>query len=116
VLIHDRYGVAVTVVALVGAVGAIISLFRPHILPALRIYFRATIAVVAIQVVIGLVLVVTGNHPHELIHWFYGAATLLTLPLAMSIGRTMQVREQHIWLLGGALLTMLFALRAMGTG
>lgn len=115
-LIHDRYGFAVTVVALVGAVGAIISLIRPQILPALRIYIRATIAVVALQVLIGLVLVATGKHPHELIHWFYGAATLLTLPLAVSIGRTVRGREQHIWLVGGALLTMLFALRAMGTG
>jgi hypothetical protein len=112
VLIHDRYGLVLTVVAAVGACAAIVSLFLPRILPIVRLYLRATIAVVAVQVAIGIVLVATG----ELLHWLYGAATLLTLPIAMWIGKRLGAREQQVWLAGGAVLTVLFALRAIATG
>lgn len=115
-LIHDRYGVVLTVVAAVGAVAAIVSLFRPRILPLVRSYLRATIAVVAIQVAIGIVLVATGHAPQQLLHWLYGAATLLALPVAMLIGKRLGGREEQVWLAGGAVLTVLFALRAMATG
>jgi hypothetical protein len=116
VLIHDRYGLVLTVVAAIGAIVAIVGLFRPRILPIVRLYFRVAIALVAIQVAIGLVLVATGDRPKDLLHWLYGAATLLTLPLAMSIGKRLGGREEQIWLAGGAVMTMLFAFRAIATG
>jgi heme A synthase len=116
VLVHDRYGFVLTVVAAVGACATIVSLFRPRMLPVLRLYLRVTIALVAVQVAIGLVLVATGQRPHQLLHWLYGATMLLTLPVAMSIGKRLGAREQQIWLAGGAVLTVLFALRAMATG
>jgi heme A synthase len=115
-LIHDVYGLVLTVVAAIGAIAAIGSLIRPQILPMVRVYLRITIAVVAVQVVIGIVLVATGDRPAQLIHWFYGAVTLLTLPLAIWLGGKLGGREQHVWLVGGAVLTVLFALRAMATG
>src|ERR1017187_9188265 len=40
VLIHDRYGLVLTSVAALGAIAAIVSLFRPRILPAVRLYLR----------------------------------------------------------------------------
>lgn len=116
VLIHDRYGLVLTVVAAIGAIVAIVGLFRPRIVPIVRLYFRVAIALVAIQVAIGLVLVATGDRPKDLLHWLYGAATLLTLPLAMSIGKRLGGREEQIWLAGGAVMTMLFAFRAIATG
>jgi hypothetical protein len=116
VLIHDRYGFVLTVVAALGAIAAVVSLFRPRLLPAVRLYLRLTVAVVAIQVVIGLMLVATGHRPAQILHWLYGAATLLTLPLAMWIGGKLGGREQHVWLVGGAVLTVLFAFRALATG
>ena len=115
-LIHDRYGLVLTVVAALGAIAAIVSLFRPRLLPAVRLYLRLTVAVVAVQVVIGLVLVATGDRPAQILHWLYGAATLLTLPLAMWIGGKLGGREQHVWLVGGAVLSVLFAFRALATG
>jgi hypothetical protein len=107
VLIHDRYGFVLTVAAAVGAFAAI---------ALVRLYLRLIVALVAVQVAIGLVLVATGDRPQQLIHWFYGAATLLTLPLAMSIGKRLGGREEQIWLAGGAVMTLLFALRAIATG
>jgi heme A synthase len=116
VLIHDRYGFVLTVVAAIGAVAAIAGLVQSRILPLVRVYARVMIALVAVQVAIGLVLVATGDRPQQLIHWFYGAATLLTLPLALLIGKRLGGREEQIWLAGGAVMTLLFALRALATG
>ena len=116
VLIHDRYGFVLTVVAALGAVAAMLSLLRPRILPLVRLYLRITIAVIAIQVVIGLVLVASGERPHQLLHWLYGAATLATLPIAIAIGKRLGGRDEQIWLAGGAVLTVLFAVRALATG
>lgn len=115
-LIHDRYGVVLTVVAALGAIAAIVSLVRPRILPIVRLYLRATVALVAIQVAIGIVLVASGHAPQQLIHWFYGAATLLTLPLAMAIGKRLGGRDEQIWLAGGAVMTLLFLFRTLATG
>jgi heme A synthase len=116
VLIHDRYGFVLTVLALLGAVAAIAGLLRPRLLPLIRRYLQVMIALVAVQVAIGLVLVATGDRPQQLIHWFYGAATLVTLPIAMLIGKRFGGREEQIWLAGGAVMTVLFALRALATG
>ncbi len=115
-LIHDRYGFVLTVLALLGAVAAIAGLLRPRLLPLIRRYLQVMIALVAVQVAIGLVLVATGDRPQQLIHWFYGAATLVTLPIAMLIGKRLGGREEQIWLAGGAVMTVLFALRALATG
>jgi galactitol-specific phosphotransferase system IIC component len=103
-------------IAAVGALAAIAGLIRPRILPAVRVYLRVQIALVGVQVVIGLVLVATGDRPQQLLHWFYGAATLLSLPLAMLIGKRLGGREEQVWLAGGAVMTLLLALRALATG
>ncbi len=115
-LIHDRYGVVVTIIVAAGALFAVLSLFRPALLPAVRAYLRLSVAAVAVQVVIGIVLVATGHRPSQLIHWFYGAATLLALPVAMFIGGGRGEREEPLWVVGGAVATLLFAFRAITTG
>jgi heme A synthase len=115
-VIHDKFGVVVAIVAAVGAIAAIIALLRPAVLPAVRVYLRLTAAVVAVQVLVGIVLVATGSRPSQGLHWFYGAATLLALPLAMWIGSRLGRREEPLWVMGGAVATLLFAFRAIGTG
>jgi hypothetical protein len=116
VLIHDRYGLVLVVVAAVGAIAAASALVRPQMLPLVRVYLRVTIALVAAQVVVGLVLVATGARPRQFLHWIYGAAMLLGVPLALAVSGRMRGREQRVWLAGGAVLTVLFALRAVATG
>lgn len=41
---------------------------------------------------------------------------LITLPLAFFIGSRLGSREAQMWLAGGAVMTLLFALRAIATG
>ena len=115
-LIHDRFGIIVAIVAAAGAIGAVVALLRPHLMPAMRVYLRLTAGIAAVQVIIGIVLVATGSRPSQGIHWFYGAATLVSLPIAMWIGGRLGAREEPLWIVGGAVATVLFALRAIGTG
>jgi heme A synthase len=116
VQVHAVLSFAVIALAACGSIAAIVSRFRPQILPAVRTYLRVATAVIALQAVIGVALVATGSRPQQLLHWLYGAATLLALPLAMSVGRRLGGRDEHVWVAGGAVLTLLFALRALATG
>ncbi|MFN2581519.1 MAG: hypothetical protein ABR498_02115 [Candidatus Dormibacteria bacterium] len=115
-IVHDRFGFVVLIVAGVGAVAAVIALLRPRLLPMVRVYLRLTAVIAAVQVAIGIALVIGGMHPSQGIHWFYGAATLVALPIAMWIGSRLGAREEPLWVMGGAVATVLFALRAVGTG
>jgi heme A synthase len=115
-LIHDRFGIVVTIVAGFGAVIAVIALLRPQLLPAVRVFLRLEVVIVAVQAVIGIVLVLTGSRPSQALHWFYGAATLLALPLAFLFGSARSKREEALWVMGGAAATVLFAFRAIATG
>ena len=114
-IVHDRLGVAVLIVAAAGALLALISIWRTELLPAVRVYLRLSIAMVGVQVVVGLVLVATGSRP-QLLHWVYGAATLAAMPVVMLGGTGRGEREEHFWLVGGAVATVLLAFRAVTTG
>ncbi len=115
-VVHDWFGVAILIGAGAGAIAACVSLFRPQVLPAFRVYTRIAAAAVGLQVLIGLVLVATGERPHDVLHWFYGAATLLALPLSRWMGSPLKERDKRLWLTGGAVATLLFAVRAVMTG
>lgn len=114
--IHDRLGIVVLILAAGGAVATIVSLFRPQILATIRVYLILASGVVALQSLVGLILVVTGSRPAQVIHWFYGGATLASLPLCTWIGRRRPERTERLWLVGGAVATFLFAVRAVTTG
>ena len=114
--LHDRFGFIVAIVAMVGALAAAAALVRPSWMPAVRVYLRLTVAVIAVQVVIGIVLVATGHRPAQGIHWFYGAATVLAMPIAFTVGTRLPAREQPWWVVGGAVATVLLATRALTTG
>ena len=114
--LHDKFGFIVTVVAVVGALAAVVALLRPSLMPAIRVYLRLTVVAVAVQAVFGVVAFATGHRPAQGIHWFYGVATLVSLPLAFLIGSRLPSREEPLWVVGGAVATVLFAARALTTG
>jgi hypothetical protein len=116
VFVHHVIGVGVVVVAAGIAIVAIAGVSRPSLLPAVRTCLRIAIAAIALEVVVGVVVVATGSRPQQLLHWVYGAAAVLTLPLALIVGRRLGGRDERVWLAGGAVLTVLFALRALATG
>ena len=114
--IHDWLGRAVVVVAAVGAVGAVVAAFRPQVMRLLRVYVRWMLAAVAVQALIGVVLFATGSRPQQTLHIFYGIATFVALPFAMWMGGPLKDRDKRLWLVAGAVATLLFAIRAVMTG
>ena len=112
--VHGQVGLIVTIVVASSVLVALLGLRRAQMVPVVRLYVNMTMAVVAVQVVIGVVLVIAGHRP-PVLHWFYGAATLLALPVAMLIGSRRE-HQEPLWLVGGAVAALLFALRAMTTG
>jgi type IV secretory pathway VirB3-like protein len=115
-VVHDWFGLAIVVGATLGAIVAVASLFRPQIVPALHIYTRIAVAAIGLQMLIGLILVATGHRPHDALHWLYGAATLLALPLSRWMGAPLKDRDKRLWLTAGAVATVLLALRSAMTG
>jgi hypothetical protein len=116
VTVHARLGVAVVIVAGVGALLVLIARGRPDMVPTVRVFVRLCGVVAAVQAVIGLVLLAIGDRPAEGIHLFYGAATVVPIPLAEVYARRFPARDETMLLLYGAVATVLFGLRAATTG
>ena len=113
--VHRRLGFALILVFLVGAVAAAVAARNERTLPVARVYARLSVAAAAVQVVLGLVLLALGDRP-PVLHFLYGALTLLALPVAILLTRPQAGRREAWMLAAGAVLSLLFAFRALGTG
>jgi hypothetical protein len=91
-------------------------MLRRRVSPALRAYLRLTFLAIVVQGVIGLGLALTGHRPAQGLHWFYGPAVLLSLPVAWSFATGGDERREALALTGGSLAVFLFSIRAIGTG
>jgi hypothetical protein len=116
VSLHARLGVAVVIVAAAGALLVLVARARPNMVPTVRVFVRLCGALAALQAIIGLVLLAIGERPAEGIHLFYGAATVLPIPLAELYAKRFPARNETRLLLYGAVATALFGLRAATTG
>jgi hypothetical protein len=114
--IHARLGVAVVAVAVVGALLTLLARNRPAVYPTVRVFVQLCAAAAAVEAVIGLVLVIGGQRPAEAIHFFYGAATVIPIPLSERMASRAHSRSETLYLLAGAAATALFGLRAVTTG
>lgn len=114
--VHRLLSNAILWLGLFGTLWAVENAIRRRVHPSLRVYLFLTFATTVVQGVIGLVLFITGDRPAEGLHWFYGPATLLSLPVAWSFAGRDDQRREAFALLGGALAVFLFSLRAIGTG
>jgi hypothetical protein len=116
VSLHGRFGLAVTLVAGVGAVLVLFARFRPAYIPTVRVFVRLCAAAAAVEALIGIVLVIAGHRPTETIHFFYGAATVIPIPAAELLARRVRPEAEVMYLLAGVAATALFGLRAVTTG
>ncbi len=114
--IHARLGAAVIVVSLVGALLVLVARRRPGAVPTVRVFVQLCAAAAAVEALIGLVLLLAGNRPTEGIHFFYGAATVVPIPLAQLMARRVGARDETFYLLVGTVATALFGFRALTTG
>jgi len=117
VTVHRLLSNAIVWLGLVGTLWALENLVRRRVHPSLRAYLFLSFLTIVVQGGVGLVLFVAGDRPAEGLHWFYGPATLLSLPVAWSFaGRGADPRREALALFAGALAVFLFSLRAIGTG
>lgn len=114
--IHARLGVAVIVVCVAGALLLLYARSRPSALPMVRVFVQLCAATAAVQAITGLVLLVIGERPAEGIHFFYGAATVVPIPLAALYARRAPAHQEVLYLLAGVVATALFGFRALTTG
>ena len=114
--LHARLGLAVVAVAAVGAVLVLLARGRRDLVPTVRVFVRLCAVTAVIQAVIGLVLLAVGDRPSQGIHLFYGAATVVPIPLANLYARYSPAQKETMVLLAGVVATALFGLRAATTG
>jgi hypothetical protein len=116
VIVHQRLANAVLLLGLVGAVWSGQNWLRRKVSPSLRAYLRLTEFAIAVQALVGLILFATGHRPGDHLHWFYGPAVLLSLPVAWSLTARADDRREALGLFLGSLAVFLFSIRAIGTG
>lgn len=114
--VHHRLAEAVQLLGVVGAVWAAIFVYRRVPSPGLRVYVRLSAAIITLQAALGIGLAIAGHRPQDNLHFFYGPAVFLSLPVAMFIGSRLDDRGEHLALLGGCVAVILFSIRAIGTG
>ena len=114
--VHHRLAEAVRLLGVVGALWAAYCVIRRTHSPGLRVYVLLSEAVIAVQAVLGIGLALAGHRPHDNLHFIYGPAVLLSLPVAYLIGTRTDERGEHLALLGGCVAVVLLSLRAIQTG
>ena len=115
-IVHQRLANAVLLLGLVGTLWAALNIWQRRVSPALRAYLRLTELAIAVQALVGLGLFFSGNRPADNLHWFYGPAVLLSLPVAWTLTRGSSERREAWGLMLGSLAVFLFSIRAIGTG
>ena len=116
VTVHQRLGEAVQLLGVVGAIWAGWCVIRRSASPSLRVYVLLSEAVITLQAALGIGLAVSGHRPHDSLHFVYGPAVFLSLPVAWLIGTRTDERGEHLALLGGCVAVVLLSLRAIQTG
>lgn len=114
--LHQRLGVALVVIAAVGALLAAAGALRGAAWPALRAFARLATATFLLQVLIGLLLVATGHRPAVSLHYVYGAAAPLAVPVGIALGARGDDRREAWTLCLALLAATLIAVRAVATG
>ena len=71
---------------------------------------------IAAQAVLGITLAAAGKRPIDALHFVFGPATLLALPIAVLGARGRTIRAAGLILGAGWLLTLALSLRAAGSG
>jgi heme A synthase len=114
--VHHRLAEAVQLLGVVGALWAALCVIRRIPSPGLRVYVRLTALIITVQALLGIGLAIAGDRPADSLHFVYGPAVLLALPVAIVIGSRLDDRGEHLALLGGCIAVVLLSLRAIQTG
>jgi hypothetical protein len=116
VTLHQKFGFILVVLAVVGAVVALISLVTPFVGIVLKIYLRLLLLAVAVQVVLGGALYLMGDRPTHELHYLYGAGMAVTLGVIFGVSRRTPWPLSKLPLVIGAIVAAVFAVLALTSG
>ena len=113
---HRELAVAIVLLALAGSIWSGYVAYRARWSSRLGILGSITTFAIALQALFGVLLATGGQRPQDPLHFVFGPATLLVLPLARLAGRTASDRTDRFLVCAGWLATLALSLRATGTG
>jgi hypothetical protein len=116
VTLHQKLGFVLVVAAVLGALVALISLVTPLVGFVLKIYLRLLLLAVALQVILGGVLYLTGHRAVHELHYLYAAGMGVTLGVTFAIGRRTPWPLSKLPLIIGAIVAVVFAVLALNSG
>lgn len=116
VTLHQKFGFVLVVLAVVGAVVALISLVTPFVGIVLKIYLRLLLLAVAVQIVLGGALYLMGDRPTHELHYLYGAGMAVTLGITFGVSRRTPWPLSKLPLVIGAIVATVFAVLALISG
>ena len=117
ILLHQRLAVAATLYALVLGVWGVVSFFRGRgVTPNYRGALVIGEGLLAAQALLGLLLLLLGYRPAEILHLLYGVLIPLVLPFTSGVVRGRSGRTRSLYYGGAALFIVGLAIRATVTG
>jgi hypothetical protein len=116
VTLHQKLGFALVVLAVVGALVALVSLVTPFVGVVLKIYLRLLFLAVVVQAILGGVLYLMGNRPAYGLHYLYGAGMAATLGVTFAVSRRTPWPLSKVPLIIGAVVAVIFAVLALVSG
>jgi hypothetical protein len=116
VTLHQKFGFILVVLAVVGALVALLSLATPLVGILLKIYLRLLLLAVVVQVVLGAALYLMGDRPKVELHYLYGAGMAVTLGVTFGVSRRTPWPLSKLPLVIGAIVATVFAVLALISG
>jgi hypothetical protein len=113
---HQKLAVVIVLVSLGGTMWAGYSAYHSRLGGRLLFFGWVALAAIAAQALLGIILGISGSRPADGLHFVFGPATLVALPLAARAARGREPQRAALILAVGWFITLVLSLRAVGTG
>ena len=113
---HQKLAVAIVLLALGGTLWSVYVAYKDMSSERILTASRLMVAVLGAQASFGIVLSVQGSRPQDSLHFVFGPAAILALPVAIGLGHGRRPRTAAGIVAAGWLVTLALRLRAAGTG
>jgi len=113
---HQKLAVVIVLVSLGGTLWSAYSAYHARLSGRLIFLTWTAVAAIGVQALIGVILTVSGSRPVDALHFVFGPATLLALPVSERAARDREPRRAALILGAGWFLTLVLSLRAAGSG
>jgi hypothetical protein len=114
--VHHSLAIAVVVMGAAFTAGAIVAAWRQGSLAWLEWFRRATMALIVIEVIAGMILYGTAHRPDESLHLLYGGVALVAIPFGSYFAAEAPPRPRAVVLAAAGALTLGIVFRAFVTG